>query len=258
MIVRELIWTPDPASPRVRCARFERRVPFELRLVATIARALESCARNLFHEAVTVDAFAPVHVDDATWARLCNGNLIFEMSAAAVDLSIVVSPDAAGRIVSYAFGENPAGREQLLSAMELRVLDRFIAELAGELKPIRGAHDDAAVRVASPGCRAAYCELRISPPLGVVIGIAANEKPSRIGQKIASEDLEDCPIECSVRLDIAGVDIFTLARLMPGDVLPLETKVAPYATLNVGRDPIAAGEGGVLGDRSAFKVHELI
>jgi flagellar motor switch protein FliM len=90
------------------------------------------------------------------------------------------------------------------------------------------------------------------------MGIALREKGSKMGPTIPPDVLADCPVECSVQLDIAAFDIFTIAGLTPGDVLPMGTKVGPYATLNVGRDPIAAGEGGVLGDRTAFKVYELI
>ncbi|MGA3037378.1 MAG: FliM/FliN family flagellar motor C-terminal domain-containing protein [Vulcanimicrobiaceae bacterium] len=256
-MIRELVWTPDPNIGRIRYARFERRVPFESRLIAAIARVLESCVSDLFGGPISVDAFPPVHLDDVTWARLCDGNVTFDMTAAAGDLSIVISATAARNIVSYAFGEPPSAAEHM-SAMEMRVLERFVAELADGLKLIRGGHDDAVARVGLPGVRTAYCELRIASPLGVVIGIAVDEKPPQIGPTIAAESLEDCPIECSARLSVAGLDIFTFARLTPGDVLPLETKVGPQATLNAGPDPIAAGEGGVLGDRSAFKVHELI
>lgn len=252
MNVRELVWAPDSS------ARFERRVPFDLRLIAAIAHAVESCASDLFGESIAIDAFPPVHLEAAMWARLCDDNLVFEMTAAAGDLSIVISPKAARRIVGCAFGESPPHHEQKLSRMETRVFERFVAELTDRLKPIRGSCNDAVARAKSPAERRAYCELRIPPPLDVVIGVAANEKAPQIGPMIAAEDLEDCPIECSVQLAVAVFNIFTIAGLKPGDVVPLGTKVGPYATLNAGPDPIAAGEGGVLGDRSAFKVHELI
>jgi flagellar motor switch/type III secretory pathway protein FliN len=250
MIVRELVWTPDSTGGRMRYARFERRVPFDPRLIATIARALETCVSDLIGARLTVDAFPPVHLDEITWTRLCDGNLTFDMTAAAGDMTIVISPKAARNIVSCAFGESLPAADHMLSAMEMRVLERFVAELAEGLTPIR--------RVGLSTVRTAYCELRVASSLGVVIGIAVNEKPPQIGPTIAAESLEDCQIECSAQLGVAGLDIFTIARLTPGDVLPLETKVGPQATLNAGPDPIAAGEGGVLGDRSAFKVHQLI
>lgn len=258
MTVRELVWASESSQGRLRCVRFERRVPFDRGLIAAIACATEACVADLFAESIAIDAFPPVHLDAAMWSRLCEGNFVFEMTAEASDLSIVVSPKAARGIVGLAFGESPPQREQMLSAMEMRVLERFVAELANRLKPIRGSCNDAVARVHSPGDRRAYCELRIASPLDVVIGVAALEKPPHIGPTIAAEDLEDCPIECSVQLTVAACDIFTIAGLTPGDVIPLETKVGPYATLNAGPDPIAAGEGGVLGARSAFKVHMLI
>lgn len=258
MIVRELVWAPDSSEGRVRCVRFQQRVPFDLRLVAAVACATEACVADLFGESIAIDAFPPVHLDTVMWSQLCDGNFVFEMTTDAGDLSIVISPQAARRIVGFAYGESPPQRERMLSALEMRVLERFVAELADRLKPIRGSCNDAVARVQSPAVRGAYCELRIASPLDVVLGIAALEKAPQIGQTIAAEDLEDCPIECSVQLAAVTCDIFTIAGLTPGDVIPLETKVGPYATLNAGPDPIAAGEGGVLGARSAFKVHMLI
>ncbi len=258
MNVRELAWMPDSENSRLRCTRFERRVPFDLRLIAAIACAAESCFTDLFGESIAIDAFPAVHLEAAIWARLCDGNLVFELTAQGGDLSIVISPKTARRIVGWAFGESPSQCEQMLSAIEARVLERFVAELANRLKPIRGSCNDAVARARLPAERRAYCELRIASPLDAVIGLAASEKAPEIGPKIAAEDLEDCPIECSVQLAVAACNIFTIAGLTPGDVIPLETKVGPYATLNAGPDPIAAGEGGVLGTRSAFKVHVLI
>lgn len=258
MIVRELVWAPDASTGSLRRARFARRVPFDPRLIAAIARAIESCASDLFGEPIAIDAFPPVHLEGATWAGLCDGSLVFEITADGGDLSIVVSPKAARGIVGRAFSESPPYREKALSAMEMRVLERFVAELSDRLKPIRGSCNDAVVCARTPADRSAYCELRIAAPLDVVIGVAAREKAPQIGPTIAAEELEDCPIECSARLALAACSIFTIAGLTPGDVIPLETKVGPYATLNAGPDPIAAGEGGVLGARTAFKVHMLI
>src|SRR5579872_6817491 len=258
MNVRELAWVPDTSNGRLRCARFEHRVPFDRRLIAAIAGATEACASELFGASIEIGVFPPVHLDATVWPRLCDGNLVFEVTAERGDLSIVISPKAARSLVSLAFGENPSQREQMLSAMEMQVLERFVEELADRLKPIRGSCNDAVVRARLPAPRRAYCEVRMAPPPDVVIGVAANEKAPEIGPTIAAEDLEDCPIECSVQLAVMACDIFTIAGLTPGDVVPLETKVGPYATLNAGPDPIAAGEGGVLGARSAFKVHMLI
>jgi hypothetical protein len=258
VIVRELVWTQDANDGRVRNVRFERRVPFDLCLIDAIARAVESCVSEIFAEPIAVDAFPPVHLETVTWARLYDGNFVFDMTVDAGDLSVVIAPKAARSIVGRAFGESPVECEKLLSAMEVRVLERFVAELADRLTSIRGTCNGAVVRTRLPAPRRAYCELRLPSPLDAVIGIAVSENVSKIGPTIGFEVLEDCSIECSAQLSLAAFNIFTIAGLTPGDVIPQDTKVGPYATLNVGRDPIAAGEGGVLGDRSAFKVHELI
>lgn len=258
MTVRELVWTAPSTHDRVRRARFERRVPFDLTLIAQVASALEACLAELFCVSGSPAVFPPVHVDADQWAWLCEASFVWDLCADRADLSVVITPEAARSIVAHAFGELVADVPLPLSAMELRVLERFVVELTNRLRPVRTSCGDPAVRTRTPASRRAYCELRMAAPINALIGIAADEKLPAGGPTLAPEDLADCLIDCSVQLRAVAVDIFTIAGLTPGDVVPLETKVGPYATLNVGPDPIAAGEGGVLGDRSAFKVYELI
>ena len=103
-----------------------------------------------------------------------------------------------------------------------------------------------------------YCELCLGAPLDTRVGIVLHREPEHAGPTLLPAALDDCPIECGVRLGAAHVDIFTIAGLAIGDVIRLEAKVGGCATLNLGPDPIAAGEGGVLGDRTAFKVHQVL
>jgi len=259
VIVRELEWRSDSGDKRMRYPRFERRVPFDLRFAMAIARAVEARISDVFATPIAVEVFPPVRLEESVWLRLCDGNSVFDMGADAGDLSLVLSCNAARNIVGGAFGEDaPAPGDRLFSCVETRVLERFVAELADGLQQVRGSCKNPPARAHAPAFRSAYCELRFAAPLSAVIGVAFSEKAPQIGPAIAAEVLEDCPIECSVRLGVAALNIFTIAGLTAGDVIPLETKVGLDATLNVGPDPIAAGEGGVLGDRSAFKVRDLI
>ena len=259
MIARELVWTRDPHDARIRLARFERRVPFERTLAISLARALQARATEIFSATISVDILPPTLLEARVWSQLCNDALAYEMSADCGDLTVLIAREAARTIVANAFGESSVTRgEDELSPVEHRVFERFVGELTEGLSAVRGSCKGAAVRSRTPSQRDAYCELRFGTPLDVAIGFAVREKPVRVGPTIAPGVLEECPLECSAQVVVDVFDIFTIAGLAPGDVLPLRTKVGPYATLNVGPDPIAAGEGGVLGDRTAFKVHELI
>jgi flagellar motor switch/type III secretory pathway protein FliN len=258
MIVRELAWKQDPRDRRLRNPHFAQRVPFNLDTATAIARAVEQRASEILGAAISVDVFPPVRMRPELWAQLCDDSLTFEVSAECGDLTFVILRKNAQRIVACALGEttSPQG-DRILSPMETHVVERFVTELSSGLAAVCGAYG-APVRTWSPAARDAYCELRFSSPLQIVMGVALREKAAQAGPTISPDVLADCPVECSVQVGIAAFDIFTIAGLTPGDVLPLETKVGPYATLNVGPDPIAAGEGGALGDRTAFKVHELI
>ena len=99
--------------------------------------------------------------------------------------------------------------------------------------------------------------MRIGPPLGVSLGIGiAREPPSELGPRLRPEVLEGCTVECSARLGVVTLAARSLVDLRVGDLLPLDAKVAPCATLNVGAHLVASGEGGVFGDRTAFMVRD--
>lgn len=259
MIVRDLAWRSDPRDCRLRIPSFTERVPFDLGLATSIACAVEARVAELLDTPIPVDVFPPSRMEEQVWMRICDGGLAYELSAACGALTFVVSRQDALKIAACAFGEiTVTHSERMLSSIEVRVFERFIAELTSGLSGVLGPCSGPAVRASSPAPRHAYCEFRFGEPLDVVLGVALLEKRPHVGPMISAEMLAECPLECSVRFRVAAFDIFTIADLTPGDVVPLPTKVGPYATLNVGRDPIAAGEGGVLGDHTAFKVHELI
>jgi hypothetical protein len=242
----------------LRNPHFAQRVPFELDLATAIARAVGQRASEILGAAIPVDVFPPVRMESGMWSQLCDDGLSFDIAAECGDLTFVVLRKNAQKIVACALGETASQHgERILSPMETRLVERFVTELSSGLGSVCGTCNTA-VRTWSPAPRDAYCELRFGSPLDVVVGVALREMGTKMGPTISPDVLADCPVECSVQLPVAVFNIFTIAGLTPGDVLPLGTKVGPYATLNVGRDPIAAGLGGALGDRTAFKVHELI
>jgi flagellar motor switch/type III secretory pathway protein FliN len=254
VIVRDLCWVSDEREPRLRRPQFERRVPFPIEAAVGLARVIEMRASEMFAGAPAVDVFPPVLLDERVWQRLCDDAYVFEIGRA----TLVIPLRTASRVARVAFGEAEQSREETLSTLELRVVERFARELADCLRSFAGDGETVVARTLQPQPRAAYCELRFGAPLDAGIGIAISEAPQEPGPRLAPAALDCCPIECAVRFGIAGADIFTIAALRPGDILRLDSKVGSFATLNVGPDPIAKGEGGVLDGRSAFRVHELL
>ena len=246
MIVRDLVWPADLRDGRIRTPSFVRRSSLAVEYLAAMARAAEQCVARVLGVMPRVDVFPPVVLEDDRWTRVCEDAFVLESGTA----TIVIARRDAKRVVAFAFGET-VETESCLSALEMRVFERFVEDMASELGVV--CSDSRAQR--SPRL---YCELRLREPLGVTIGVAVCEPQGVPGPRLAPNALDACPIECTVHLGVATADIFTIADLAVGNVVRLETKVGPSATLNLGPDPIAAGEGGVLGERCAFRVNELL
>jgi flagellar motor switch protein FliM/N len=250
--VREIAWSPDALDTRLRVPLFVRRSVLALEDVAAVANAMAANLASCFESQVAVTIVPPVELAAGDWERLREGRRCYNVAGELRDATLVVEERTARRFVATAFGEE--GAEDSLSPFESRVLERCIAQLSGSLRALcGGARVCAEARNGSPSV---YFELRLGPPADATLGIALGAL-QQVGERtfLHAEVLEECPLECWVRLGAGNVDIFTFAGLTIGDIVPLETKVGAFATLNLGAETIAAGEGGILGDRTAFKVH---
>jgi flagellar motor switch/type III secretory pathway protein FliN len=255
MTVRDLAWAQDVVDARVRVPRFVRR---SLVAIAEIAAAANEIGARLesIVAARMIPAIVPaVELAPGEWEQLRVGRRCFGIRGETRDAVLLLDEATVRRIVAAAFGETAMDRA--LSRFEERVLDRCIAQLGDGLRSLCGK------TVASPEISneqpRTYFELRFGPSPGATVGVALGASPEPANRSFVHANLlEACPIECRVRLGNGNVDIFTLAGLRIGDIVPLEAKVGAFATLNVGAETIAAGEGGIFGDRTAFKVHELI
>ncbi|MGH7659509.1 MAG: FliM/FliN family flagellar motor switch protein [Vulcanimicrobiaceae bacterium] len=254
-MVREMTWAPDAVDARLRVARFVRRSPLSARDVATAANAMAAQLEACFEAQLAVRVIPPVELADGDWERLREGRRCYNVCGEVRDAVMLIEEATARRIVAAAFGEE--GSHDSLSRLESCVLERCMAQLAACLESLCGARRAPAEEACS--VPTTYFELRLGVPADATLAIALGA-PRHPAERtfLHAELLETCPIECSVRLGTGNVDIFTVAGLAVGDVVPLETKVGAFATLNLGLETVAAGEGGILGDRTAFKVHELI
>jgi len=255
--VLDLVWSP-PGSGRVRTAAFARRSRLEFQAVAATARALAETTSRLIAAGAQVDAFPPVALDEAQWRALCASAVLYGFRGERLDATLAIERADARRLAARAFGEELAGAPESdrLSRLEMRVLDRFLAEICSALEPLCGP---VRLEAGLPGTSCeAYVEMRIGAPLGVSLGLGIAREPAPLpGPRLRPEVLEGCKVECSARLGVVTLAAGALVDLCVGDLLPLDTKVAPSATLNVGAHPVAAGEGGILGDRTAFLVRDV-
>ena len=256
MSVRELDWEAHPESARVRCARFVERLPFELKTLAQCANEIAERVQDVLATTVPVGMLEPIVLSHDVWEQLRAASRAYDACGELADATVLLDERTMQRVAAFAFDEL-AGSDRMLSALEARIVDRFGDAIRAGLQPacgqLRAAENAPAV------ARRVYCELRLGSPLHVVVGVVFHERErTPASPTLGPQVLEECPVECRVRLGTATVDIFTVAGFAIGDLVRLETKVGAFATLNLGPEPIAAGEGGVLGNSTAFKVHNLI
>lgn len=254
MTVRTLAWEARAESARVRCARFVEEPPFDLRLLAACANDIAERLQTLLAASISVGMLPPVVLTNDAWERLREGGRAYDVRGDGCDATILLDEAAVSRIAACAFGERSEERREP-SAIEARIVDRVAEAVAAGIQPACAEQRNFRLPLEQ---RRVACELRLGVPLGAAIGIVFHEHAREPAPTLGPTVLEDCAIECWVRLGTADVDIFTVAGFAVGDLVRLEAKVGAFATLNLGAEPIAAGEGGVLGDRTAFKVHELI
>jgi flagellar motor switch/type III secretory pathway protein FliN len=241
MNVRPLTW-----RPRAQVAVAE---------IASAANAIVERVRTLLRVDARCEMYPPVVLDGAVWERIVENARTFAIAGARRDAVLVFALQDAKRIVARAF-EEEAPRGDALSMLEERVLASFARELEPALEALCGP--SRAVGPALPLRAEEYVEIRIVAPIDAAIGIGLGPAaPHTGGRFLSPAALEECALDCSARLGVATVDFFTLARLGIGDVLRLDAKVGPSATLNLGSNPIALGEGGISAGHTAFLVHKL-
>jgi hypothetical protein len=251
MTVRDLAWAPD-VDVRVRVPRFVRRSLVAIEEIATVANAIAARLESIFATRMLPAIVPPVELAPGEWERLREGRRCFGIRGETRDAVLLLDEATVRRIVAAAFGETAS--DCALSRLEERVLDRCMAQLGDGLRSLCGNTGASSEVSNAPPCT--YFELRFGPLPAATVGVALGAPLQAANRSFLHPKLlEECPIECWVLLGSGNVDIFTFARLAVGDILPLETKVGAFATLNLGAEAIAAGEGGIFGDRTAFKVH---
>ena len=257
MSLRELDWNPPQpfAGCELRTARFIRKSAVPLARAAAAAGEIAVRARELLELALPVEIFPPVGLEPSQWNALCEDALLYRVCGERAEGALLLGLRDAELVARHAFGETASCGEGL-SELESRVVDRFVMQLAGALDPLFGrARIECGGR--SAPC-ASFVEVRLGAPLGAAIGLGiACDPKSPPGPKLAPAALDGCVLECSARLEAATIQAMKLITLGIGDVLQLSSQGGPAATLNVDLNPIATGEGGIVGDLLAFMVHDV-
>jgi flagellar motor switch/type III secretory pathway protein FliN len=102
-----------------------------------------------------------------------------------------------------------------------------------------------------------FFDVRVAAPARLTIGIGSTRQvvPPAPIRTLAPPTLGAIPLEARVVLGRGVVLASRLLDLRVGEIVPLHTKVAGEAELNVAGHGIALGSCGVFQGRAAFDVH---
>jgi flagellar motor switch/type III secretory pathway protein FliN len=256
-MIADLCFGP-PAADGIRPARFIPRSSIPLSAACLVANGLRETLRELFGERCELAIGEPASIGAAAWDVLSRQAYCFLTSGRQTDIVLVLPEAHARTLVLRAFGEAQPDDSTALSALELQAVERIAARCAAAFDPLCAERRGGSQRVAAavlPAC-VAYFDVRVAAPVSFEFGVGIVRELPDPGPANAFPPglLANVPVDVSVEFGAGTIDIATLLRLEPGDVVPLDTKVGAAASLKVGHRRFATGSGGVRTGRYCFEV----
>ncbi len=243
---------------RAGTPRFEPATNVRLATVCNVANTVTEHLARLLDCPVSIDLFEPVVVPLGAQPALFANATLFLARARRSDLLMVIRDRDARRLVACAFGlETDALSGRDLSAIEERVLAKIASEvshlcaaLTGEIRTVERAHG----AVDAYDC-ATYFELRLAPPVDVVIGLGLAKDPVAASDvRIGPSALEPVGIQLRAQLGRTRVAARTVMALRVGTVVTFDAALDEPAALLAGNTVVAQGECGVRNGKIAFHI----
>ncbi len=249
MIVALAFGPPVPAGERrLREARFVARSTVPVSALCLVANGVREHLRAALGVPLEITLGEAAPLCAAARARLFDGAHCFVTRGRATDVFLFVSERDARRLLAVAFQERAV--DCSLSPLERSALGRLVCGLAAVLDPLCAERQAPAqaVDVRQAARCTTYVDLRIGPPVEATLGLGLTREPAAdaSGPTLAPEHI--LGVECDVRAEIARGTITAaqLARLGPGEIVRMNTKVGAQAVLKVAELIVARGRGGVV------------
>jgi flagellar motor switch/type III secretory pathway protein FliN len=256
-VIGELAFGPADARG-VRRTRFVPRASIPVAAACLVANGLRETLRELFGERCELTIGEPAAIGLDAWNTLSRDAHCFLTCGRQTDIVLVVPHKHAQTLVLRAFGEGEALGAPTLSVLELGAVERIAARCAAAFDPLFAERRGASGRVdagAVPAC-VAYFDVRVRLPVPLEIGIGIVRElpdPGPTGA-FSTAHLAHVPVEVRAELATGTIDVATLLRLAPGDVIRLESQVDAAASLNIGGRSFASGTAGVAGGRYSCEI----
>lgn len=245
----------------VRRARFIPRASIPLGAACLVANGLRETLRELFGERCELSIGEPAAIGRDAWDTLSREAHCFLTCGRQTDIVLVVPNGHARTLVLRAFGEGEPSGATALSVLELHAVERIAARCAAAFDPLcaerRGTSQRLDARMV-PTC-VAYFDIRVQVPVPLEIGIGIVRElpdPGPAGAFSAAH-LARVPVEVRAEFASGTIDVASLLRLAPGDVIRLESQVDAQTSLKIGGRPFASGTAGVAGGRYSCEVRSV-
>ncbi len=248
----------EPALRRVRRVRFVPCASLPLDAACAIASGLHDALQSTLGAACAVTMGEPVALAATSWRSLAAQSLAFVLPGRDTDIVFVLARRDARALIAAAFGEELAPHDASWTELEAGAVERIVTRAAPACEPVCGERRGPVrtVDAAQLAPCADFFDLRVAAPVRLTIGVGitrAIAPPAPI-RTLAPLTLGAIPLETRVVLGRGVIVASRLLELRIGEIVPLHTKVAGEAELNVAGHGIALGSCGVLNGRAAFDV----
>ncbi len=257
MIVALAFGQPEilPDGRSLRRAAFHARSELPLSAACLIGNGVRQELARLLAIELETEVTEPALPDAAARAVLLADAIAYRVSGQRGDAFVMVRARDARRLVAAAFGERERPDGVALSAIERTTLERLIGALVPLCATLCGT-----VRAWEPESRArladaarTYFEVRVVSGVEAALGFALATDPApSIGEPLGIDDVAAIEIECSVEFARGSVGAAAFARLEPGAVLHLDTRLGAPGILRVAGVPLALGTCGAREGRASF------
>jgi hypothetical protein len=243
---------------RIRAAGFEERSALPCAAACLVASSMRERLSALLAAPVTLRVLEPLIPTPSGWQAIARGARFYRLRGSAADAALVVRDGDAAVLASAAFGEtiDRVTDDHRLSPIERDVLNRAMSSLAGTLNAICGDADAGGLERASTldGFET-YFEVLIERPVVARIGVALSKDPSPEPQgALLPESLNEVRLPAAVRLELGSAAAGTLARLAPGEIMPILSSSGFRGSLHVAGRTLARGACGIHNGRYALCV----
>ena len=257
------VLTFAPRCGRVRNARFEERSLLPVAAACVVASGTRERLSALLGTTVIVRLFEPQIPTQPAWQTILRDAMLYRIRGNLSDAIIILRPRDAATLAAAAFGETGAELEKnrVLSPLECEAIDRAVHAIAGTLTIVCGDRERDGVhveRIQTLECAVTYFEMALDRPVRARIGIALYRDPAPAAQSgVRPEQIGDLALEASVVIDLGRLEAAAVARLVPGQILPIPSTDACRGVLRISNRLLARGVCGTIVGRYALEIEGM-